>query len=343
MKFLRFLIAGPVIVMVSACQTTPLWNHPNIHDPSAKTSRLTADDTECMLAAEQYNVSLPVPGTPQAFTATGRTYNPQSGTTTVSSYSGQIGGPSGGFAGGFSSGFSNGAALGAAIRAARLQDKAYRYCMTSRGWVDENSIKNTTSAQVQPAQAPVPLDAPDPYPNAIASWEADAEEFLRFFPEYKNGKKFNELNTTVKKLAETKKLEGSQYLVEALQLIDPNAIKTRPREAEDALDLYLKAVRGNARAQAGLSLSYVLKKDPRTPDDVVRASHWTRKSALAGNAVGMWGYGTLLVGGAVTGKYEKVLGYRWIQKAGKAGAEVRSALQDLESLMTQPELAQVKQ
>lgn len=162
MKHLRLTSIGALIVMVTGCAVAPSWNHPTILEPNVKASRLTKDNMECTLASEQYQVSVPPSNAPQTFTATGRSYNPQTGMTTTSHYTGQVGGPSGGFAGGFSSGFSNGAAIGAAIRAARIQDMAYRYCMTSRGWIDENTKLDSKLTQPKTEQVSVSVDSQSP-------------------------------------------------------------------------------------------------------------------------------------------------------------------------------------
>ncbi len=347
MRLLTIMLMGCVACVAVGCQTSPSWNHPSIQDPGLRASRLSKDDTECTLFAEQYSAGIPVtvPNTsqslPQSFSGTVRSFNSQTGATTFSTYSGQSGGPSGGFAGGFASGLGSGAALGQAIRAARIQDLAYKHCMTSRGWVDSKD-KSLSPASKEIVQDKTTIESPEPYPDAQATWKADCEEFWRFFPEYRSGPKYEALNERVKALAKAKSLEGPQYLVEALELIDPEKLKLSIRDSEDALELYLKAVRGNARAQAGLGLAYVQKQDSRTPLDPARSAYWSRKSALAGNPIGQMGYGILLFSGGATGSPNRVAGYRWVQKAGETGANVQSTLLGFEEGMTKAELGQVK-
>ncbi len=333
---------GCLALTLSGCQTSPTWNHPGLQDPGAKATQLSKDDTECTLWAEQYSASgqVVMPTTTQSFTATGRTYNFQTGATTYSSYSGQVGAPSGGFAGGFASGVGNGLAIGQAIRAARIQEMAYRHCMTTRGWVDSNE-KSLPKAQKSTPQPNVSIESPEPYSDAQDAWKADAEEFLRFFPSYRSGVRYDTLNERVKALAKAKSLEGPQYLVEALESIEPGSLKLAVSESEDTLALYLKAVRGDARAQAGLGLAYVQKQDSRTPFDPSRSAYWSRKSALAGNSVGQLGYGLLLFSGGVRGEPNRVAGYRWVRRAGEAGVDVQSTLRQFEGGMTKAELQQV--
>ncbi len=342
MRLLQIFSAGCTVFLFAGCQTPPSWSHPTIQDPGLRARHLSKDDTECILYSEQYSSGAPITiqNTPQSFSATGRTYNPQTGVTTFSTYNGQVGGPSGGFAGGFASGFGNGAAIGQAIREARIKDMAYRHCMTSRGWIDANE-KSVAGSSKNGSQGIGSLESPEPYLDATSAWKADAEEFLRFFPHYRTGAKFESLNERVKAIAKAKALEGPQYLVEALESIEPEALKLSISGSEDALELYLKSVRGNARAQAGLGLAYVQKQDLRTPYDPTRSAYWSRKSALAGNSVGQMGYALMLFGGGVAGKPNKVLAYRWMQKAGEAGANVQSLLRGFEENMTKAELLQV--
>lgn len=347
MNVLQLLGLGMVVLMVSGCQTPPAWSHSTVKDPAAIASLLSKDDTECTLMSRQYSgqVQIPAPDLPQSFTATGRTYNPQTGATTFSTYNGQIGGPSGGFAGGFASGMANGAALGEAIEAMRIRDLAYRHCMSTRGWIDANATtKGAAEGQRAPNQVNSSLDAPLVYPSAEAEWKADIDEFMRLFPSYKAGEKYEIFNQRIKAIAKAKTLAGGpQYLVEALRSFDIDAIKQIAPESEDAVALYIRAAEGNARAQAGLSLSYIQKKDPLTPYDPKRAAYWSRKSAIAGNAVGQLGYGILLFGGGATGQPDRVLGYRWVRKAGIAGVSVEGTLQGFRESMSGVELQQVKQ
>jgi hypothetical protein len=347
MNVLQLLGLGMTVLMVSGCQTPPAWNHSTVKDPAAIVSLLSKDDTECTLMSRQYSgqVQIPAPDLPQSFTATGRTYNPQTGATTFSTYNGQIGGPSGGFAGGFASGMANGAALGEAIEAMRVRDLAYRHCMTTRGWFDANATSKGEAASGQQSQnqSISPNDAPFIYANAEAEWKADTEEFVRFFPSYNVGERREVFNQRVKAIAKAKTLaSGPQYLVEALKSFDADEIKKIAPESEDAVALYIRAAEGNARAQAGLSLSYIQKKDPLTPYDPKRAAYWSRKSAITGNAVGQLGFGILLFGGGATGQPERVLGYRWVRKAGTAGVNVESTLQGFRESMSGAELQQVR-
>ena len=166
---------------------------------------------------------------------------------------------------------------------------------------------------------------------------------MRLFPAYKSGTKYETFNARVKSIATVKNLpEGSQYLVEALESLQAEELVGLNLDSEDVIPLYLRAVKGNARAQAGLGLAYVQKQNPLTPYDPLRAAFWSRKAALAGNSVGQLGYGILLFGGS-TGSPNRVLGYRWVQKAGIAGLNVQSTLQGFEGSMTQRELQQAKQ
>lgn len=347
MNVLQLLGLGMVVLMVSGCQTPPAWNHSTVKDPAVIASLLSKDDTECTLMSRQYSgqVQIPAPDLPQSFTATGRSYNPQTGATTFSTYNGQIGGPSGGFAGGFASGMANGAALGEAIEAMRVRDLAYRHCMTSRGWFDANATSKAEAASGQQSQSQSSSsnDAPLIYATAEAEWKADTEEFIRLFPSYNVGERREVLNQRLKAIAKARTLAGGpQYLVEALKSFDADEIKQIAPDAEDAVALYIRAAEGNARAQAGLGLSYIQKKDPLTPYDPKRAAYWSRKSAIAGNAVGQLGFGILLFGGGATGRPERVLGYRWVRKAGTAGVNVEGTLQGFSESMSGAELQQVR-
>jgi hypothetical protein len=345
MKSFNVFFVAAVAIVLSGCQTAPSWQHQNLTDPAVIGRRLAKDDGECELISLQSGGSpgqIAAPSSPQAISGTARTYNSQTGATTTSTYSGQVGGPSGGFAGGFASGLSSGAALGEAIRIGRIQDLSYRQCMTSRGWVDAN-LKADGELKAKPRAAAEALDAPDLYPSAEAAWKADTEEFMRLFPAYKSGTKHETFNARIKSIAALKNLpDGVQYLVETLESLQAEELAGLNLDSEDVIPLYLRAVRGNTRAQAGLGLAYVQKQNPLTPYDPVRAAFWSRKAALAGNSVGQLGYGILLFGGA-TGSSNRVLGYRWVQKAGTAGLNVESTLQGFEASMTQKELQQAKQ
>ena len=345
MKTCNVLCVAAAVMVLSGCQTAPSWQHQNLTDPAVIGNRLAKDDGECELIALQSTgspVQIATPSSPQTISGTARTYNSQTGATTTSTYSGQVGGPSGGFSGGFASGLSSGAALGEAIRIGRIRDLAYRQCMMSRGWVDVNlKIDSESKAKSQtPAQT---LDAPDLYPSAEAAWAADTEEFMRLFPAYKSGAKYETFNARIKSIAAVKNLpEGTQYLVETLESLQAEELGGLNLDSEEVIPLYLRAVKGNARAQAGLGLAYVQRQNPLTPYDPLRAAFWSRKAALAGNSVGQLGYGILLFGGS-TGSPNRVLGYRWVQKAGTAGLNVQSTLQGFEASMTQKELQQAKQ
>jgi len=341
MKAYNVLCVAAVAVVLSACQTVPSWRHQNLTDPAVIGNRLAKDDGECELIALQSSgspVQIAAPSSPQAISGTARTYNSQTGATTTSTY----GGASGGFAGGFASGLSSGAALGEAIRIGRIRDLAYRQCMTSRGWFDAN-LKTDSESKAKPQAMAETLNAPDLYTSAEAAWKADTDEFMRFFPTYKSGAKYETLNARIKSIAAVKNLpEGAQYLVETLESLQAEELVGLNFDSEDVIPLYLRAVKGNARAQAGLGLAYVQKQNPLTPYDPLRAAFWSRKAALAGNSVGQLGYGILLFGGAI-GSPNRVLGYQWVQKAGVAGLNVQSTLQGFEASMTQKELQQAKQ
>jgi hypothetical protein len=345
MKSYNILCVASIAVVLSGCQTAPSWQHQNLTDPAVIGKRLARDDGECELISLQSSgspVQVAVPSSPQAISGTARTYNSQTGATTTSTYSGQVGGPSGGFAGGFASGLSSGAALGEAIRIGRIQDLAYRQCMTSRGWFD-TKLKTDSELKAKSQAMAETLDTPDLYPSAEAAWKADTEEFMRLFPAYKSGNKYETFNARIKSIAALKNLpEGTQYLVEALESLQAEELVGLNLDSEEVIPLYLRAVKGNARAQAGLGLAYVQKQNPLTPYDPLRAAFWSRKAALAGNSVGQLGYGILLFGGS-TGSPNRVLGYRWVQKAGIAGLNVQSTLQGFEGSMTQRELQQAKQ
>ncbi len=345
MKPYNILCVAAVAIVLSGCQTPPSWQHQNLTDPAMIGNRLAKDDGECELISLQSSgspVQVVAPSSPQAISGTARTYNSQTGATTTSTYTGQVGGPSGGFAGGFASGLSSGAALGEAIRIGRIQDLAYRQCMTSRGWFDAN-LKTVSDLKAKPQAIAETLNAPDLYANAEAAWKADTEEFMRFFPAYKSGAKYETFNARIKSIATVKNLpEGTQYLVEALESLQAEELVGLNLDSEDVIPLYLRAVKGNARAQAGLGLAYVQKQNPLTPYDPLRAAFWSRKAALAGNTVGQLGYGILLFGGS-TGSPNRVLGYRWVQRAGIAGLNVQSTLQGFEASMTQKELQQAQQ
>jgi len=345
MKPHNVLCVAAVAIVLSGCQTAPSWRHQNLTDPEVIVKRLARDDGECELISLQSSgspVQVAVPSSTQAISGTARTYNSQTGATTTSTYSGQVGGPSGGFAGGFASGLSSGAALGEAIRIGRIQDLAYRQCMTSRGWVDVN-LKTDGELKAKPRAMEATLDAPDLYPSAEAAWKADTEEFMRLFPAYKSGSKHETFNARIKSIAAVKNLpEGSQYLVETLESLQAEELAGLNLASEDVIPLYLRAAKGDARAQAGLGLAYIQKQNPLTPYDPLRSAFWSRRAALAGNSVGQMGYGILLFSGA-TGSPNRVLGYRWVQKAGVAGVNVQSTLQGFEAGMTQKELQQVKQ
>ncbi len=345
MKPHNVLCVAAVAIVLSGCQTAPSWQHQNLTDPAVIGKRLARDDGECELISLQSSgspVQVAVPSSPQAISGTARTYNSQTGATTTSTYSGQIGGPSGGFAGGFASGLSSGAALGEAIRIGRIQDLAYRQCMTSRGWVDVN-LKTDGELKAKHRAAEATLDAPDLYPSAEAAWNADTEEFMRLFPAYKSGTKHETFNVRIKSIAAVKNLtEGSQYLVETLESLQAEELAGLNLASEDVIPLYLRAAKGDARAQAGLGLAYIQKQNPLTPYDPLRSAFWSRRAALAGNSVGQMGYGILLFSGA-TGSLNRVLGYRWVQKAGVAGVDVQSTLRGFEESMSRAELQQVKQ
>ena len=338
------LYVAAVAIVLSGCQTAPSWQHQNLTDPAVIGKRLARDDGECELISLQSSgspVQVAVPSSTQAISGTARTYNSQTGATTTSTYSGQVGGPSGGFAGGFASGLSSGAALGEAIRIGRIQDLAYRQCMTSRGWVDVN-LKTDGELKAKPRAMDATLDAPDLYPSAEAAWKADTEEFMRLFPAYKSGTKHETFNSRIKSIAAVKNLpEGSQYLVETLESLQAEELAGLNLASEDVIPLYLRAAKGDARAQAGLGLAYIQKQNPLTPYDPLRSAFWSRRAALAGNSVGQMGYGILLFSGA-TGSPNRVLGYRWVQKAGVAGVDVQSTLRGFDESMTQQELQQVK-
>ncbi len=342
MRLSRILAICSVVVLIEGCQTSPTWTHPSMQDQGSKAEKLKSDDAECSLLADQYGSGAPIviQNEPKSFSGTAQTYNLQTGETTVSTYNGQLGGPSGGFAGGFAAGLGNGVAIGHAIRAAQMQDKAYRHCMTSRGWID-TSDKAAPTPQISVSKGASPLESPDPYPDAQTAWKGDVAEFMRFFPEYRSGAKFEAINERVKALARAKALEGPQYLIEALEAIEPEALRVQIRESEGVLERYVKAARGDARAQAGLGLAYVQNEDSRTPYDPARSTYWSRKSALAGNPVGQLGYGWLLFSGGVMGRPNHVAGYMWVKQAGKAGVDVESTLRQLEENMTRAELRQV--
>ncbi len=345
MKPYNLLSIVTIAIVLSGCQTAPSWQHQSLKDPAVIANRLAKDDGECELISLQSSGSAPLvvaPSSPQAVSGTVRAYNSQTGATTTSTYSGQVGAPSGGFAGGFASGLSSGAALGEAIRIGRIQDLAYRQCMKSRGWFDVN-LKTDSDLKAKPQVMTETLDAPDLYASAEAAWRADMEEFMRLFPAYKSGPKYETFNARIKSIATEKNLpEGTQYLVETLESLQADELVRLNLDSEDVIPLYLRAVKGNARAQAGLGLAYIQKQNPLTPYDPLRSAFWSRKAALAGNSVGQLGYGILLFGGG-TGSPNRVLGYRWVQKAGTAGLSVQSTLQGFEANMTQQELQQAKQ
>lgn len=343
----KTIYAAALACLLSGCASAPNWQRPDTQDKETRSQRLTVDDNYCTLvsygAAQMPPITV-TPTTPTVSNVTmrGTTYDSSTGARTYGTYTGQVTtAPSGGFAGGFASGLGNGAALGAAIAAQRQQDALYKACMNNKGWVDANE-KNVSPVPPPKEQSSPSLNAPTPYPNAEVGWESDTAEFMRFFPEFQSGHNFETLNAQVKNIAKLKTLDGPQYLIEALESIKPEAIKIAAQDTEDVMELYLKAVKGNARAQAGLGLAYVQEKDPRTPLDPRRSAYWSRKSALAGNSVGQLGYGILLFSGSPTGQPDRVLGYRWVQKAGMAGLKVEGTLQGFRQSMSGIELQQVR-
>lgn len=137
---MRELLIIAACMSVTACGTSPTWNHTLITDPVAEERQFDIDKGYCIQAAMG---SVPMPNVPYipdagngSFSGTYREYNAQSGYTTGQYYGSTS---SGGFAGGVASGFATGAAMGAAIRARRAQEDIFVGCMKQLGWNDSDT------------------------------------------------------------------------------------------------------------------------------------------------------------------------------------------------------------
>lgn len=349
---MKNLYAFPLFLIATGCAVSPNWTHPNISDQTIAQRQLVIDDGNCTLIAAgrkpvpQFSPSYSSQVT--TFTANGSTFNSATGQRTFNTYSGQATtSPGGGFAGGFASGMANGAALGAMLEAQAAEDRIYKACMYSKGWVDE-VVPKTTAAypalDVKKAKSIILPASPQPvYSSPQLNWEEDTHEFLRFYPAYTERRYHDLLNTRVKKLASEESLSGPRYLVKALEQLQAQGLSAlEEKDDPDGLrTLYLRAVSGDPLAQAGMGLAYAQNKDSRTPLNFERSAHWSSMAAIAGNPVGQMGYGLMLFEGLI-GPPDRINGYLWVKQAQKSGANVDNTLESFKSQMTLSELNTVE-
>ena len=351
MKQLCGLLTAGVALMLSGCATSPEWRHLRIQDKAASERQFTIDDGECTLLASSGAppvsvVPAPAP-TSANVTMQGSTYNTTTGQRTYGTYSGQVNTvPSGGFAGGFASGLSSGASLGTVIAARQAEERIHRSCMYSRGWTDKapGVGEGEMGALTVKARGYTPPAKPaSVYGDAQEEWGADTKEFLRFYPAYASGEFYERLNQKVKALAAAQAMTGPEYLLAALNQLRGEA-RRAPEDATDSGSVratYVRAVQGSPADQAAMGLFYADRRDPRVPVDPVRSAHWSRKAALAGNAMGQLGYGIALFAG-IGVKQDKVNAYRWVKLAESNGASVKSTLTMFESEMSPAELQAIR-
>lgn len=348
-----------VLLALTGCASAPAWRHSQIADRAAAARQFVIDDGACTLAASgNQRAILPAAANngPQTVTITGTTFNPATGARTRSSYTGTVTPSSGsGFAAGAAAGVERGAALGALLAAQQSEERIYRGCMYERGWTDAPASAHAAYSDPRPAAAalqPAPdghrlirLEALAPvYSDPSMQWVKECEEFLRFFPAYRDTALHALLDAEVKALAGIEKLPtGPQYLVGAhRRLVSSGRVpEVTDPDPGGMRSLYLSSVNGGAASQAQLAIAYMKAADPRTPDDPMRAAHWSRSAAERGSSVGMMGYGMSLFYGFGNQK-DRLTGYRLVQQAGSASHDVQPWLTRLQAEMTAAELAAVR-
>ncbi len=335
-------------MLLTGCASGPNWQHTKIADKVTASRQLVIDDGNCTLVAEggaPMPQVAPVDGPKTSdVLLRGTTYNSTTGTTTNSVYRGQVStAPSGGFAGGFASGMASGASLGAAIAAQRAQERIHKSCMYAKGWVDAPELATTAVAPVVPQRVKrIAEPSPDVriYMTRDDEWFADLEEFLRFHPAYKQPALYEVLRLQMVEVGRSEpNLSMPQRLLNAHDKIVGPAL-TADEKADAVLTVYLGAVSGVARDQAGLGLFYAQGKNTRTPTNTARSAYWSHKSALGGNAIGQMGLGIMLFSGGI--QQDKVNGYLWVKKAGAAGVNVANTMRGFEEEMSAEQLEIVR-
>lgn len=338
----RFDVLSCSCLLLVACAAQPLWKHRTVTDPSQLAAKLRLDDAECSALSAQPNAVIPpaaATSPPQAYRGTFESTDSRTGTRTTGTYTAQP--ISGGFGAGMASGLASGAAIGAAFAAARREEQLHKSCMVARGWYDSTEQERLSST-VEGSKAKVALRAPLAYADGATAWKAATEEFWAFFPEFKSNPNYDKLNVAVKTLAQSRALDGPQYLVEARDILLRSGDVTHATPEDDLSRVYARASGGDAVAKARMAYSYAVGQDRRTTGKIDRGAYWAREAAIAGEPRGQLGYGILLFSGGVGGREEKVLGYQWVKRAELNGLDVRATLEGFRGDMTEDEVRQAQ-
>jgi hypothetical protein len=317
----------------------PNWQHTRITDKTTAARQLVIDDGYCTQVSVGA-VSVPMVPPPAVSTISnvnlqGATFNPQTGTTNHSSYTGQVTSvPAGGFGGGFASGMANGLNMGAAIAATQAQERIHKSCMFAQGWTDAPPV----------ATVPSPAVRVEIYPTASAAWLADVEEFLLIYPAYNSIEAHPRLDAKVRTIAvASPHLSGPQILLAARKALQAEGVGTM-EQTSDSYDLirtqYRGSVAGTRLDQAGLGLTYAKGNGTQFPSNPTRAAFWAQESAMSGNYAGQIGFGILRFDGTGV-PVNRIEGYQWIQRAAALNASAESILRDFEKKMTADELRAV--
>jgi len=124
--------------LLTACATSPDWQHANIVKPSIEERQLKVDHGICTQVSAGAVPMPEVPDSPtgmRTYSGSFNSYNANSGST-YGTFSGSS--SSGGFASGLASGMSQGFAIGAAMKAKEQREAVYTSCMLRLGWSDES-------------------------------------------------------------------------------------------------------------------------------------------------------------------------------------------------------------
>lgn len=344
---MKFLTVLSFALLVTGCASNPNWQHTKIADKATASRQLIIDDGNCTLVASggaPMPQVTPVDGPKTSdVTLRGSTYNTATGSTTNSFYRGQVTtAPSGGFAGGFASGMASGANLGAALAAQQAQDRIYKSCMYTKGWIDAPEQATAAAPIVkQPVKRTVEPSADVKiYKTQDDELFADLEEFLRFYPAYTQPALYEVLRLQMVEVGKAEPNLGMpQRLLKTHNKI-AGQVLTVEEKADAVLKAYMGAVNGVSRDQASLGLFYAQGKDTRTSTNTTRSAYWSHKSALGGNAVGQMGLGIMLFSGGI--QQDKVNGYLWVKKAGVAGLNIADTLRGFEEEMSAEQLKAVQ-
>lgn len=136
---IHFAVLLAASALLGACATT--YSNPNLKDAAQSKAQLAIDEGYCTQVAAG---AAPIPAIrnyasdQQNYTVSGNisTFNPATGNTTRSTYTGTVNSaPS--YGQGFASGFQSGASIGAAINAQNQQKAIKNGCMVRLGWTSE--------------------------------------------------------------------------------------------------------------------------------------------------------------------------------------------------------------